>query len=142
MLSTFESALLDRQLRGCADCRSFAEDANAQTQLLRAAVLERPSRPVLLPSKHEERIGPRRLTGVLSACLVVAAAAAVLVWPGSRQAQSGQGLRSAARVGAPVMMVFAAEPTVANKSIEVPRLRMQPASIADGPVHGYFGSPV
>jgi predicted anti-sigma-YlaC factor YlaD len=141
MLSTFESALLDRHLRGCADCRLFADDAGAQTQLLRAAVPERPSRPILLPSAHERAV-PRRLTGVLSACLVVAAAAAVLVWPGSRQAQSGQGLRTAARVGAPVMMVFAAEPTVANKSVEVPRLRMQPASIADGPVHGYFGSPV
>lgn len=89
-----------------------------------------------------ERTAPRRLAGVLSACLVAAAAAAVLIWPGGQQVQSGQGLRSATRVGAPVLMVFAAEPTVANKSVEVPRLRMQPASIADGPLHGYFGAPV
>jgi hypothetical protein len=37
------------------------------------------------------------------------------------------------------MVVFPAEPST-NVNVEVPRLRMQPASIADGPVHGYFST--
>ena len=52
MLSTFESALLDRHLRGCPDCSSFAVDAQEQTRLLRSALLEQPTRPVLVrPSR-------------------------------------------------------------------------------------------
>ena len=48
MLSTFESALLDRHLRGCPDCSSFAIDAQEQTRLLRGALLEQPTRPVVV----------------------------------------------------------------------------------------------
>ena len=136
MLSAFESALLDRHLRGCAACRSFAVDAGAQTNLLRAAPLERPARTIELPAPA--RTLPRSAAGLLSACLVAAAAAAVLVWPGARTNTAQFG---AARAGAPVMVVFAAEPST-NANVEVPRLRMQPASIADGPVHGYFSAPV
>jgi hypothetical protein len=140
MLSAFESALLDRHLRGCPECRSFSVSAEEQTSLLRSAPLEQPVRPVLIPSEPE-RATSRRAAGVLSACLVAAAAAAVLLWPGARSSQTGEGLRSAGR-GAPVMVVFAAKPSMASSSVEVPRLRMQPASIADGPVHGYFSAPV
>jgi predicted anti-sigma-YlaC factor YlaD len=141
MLSTFESALLDRHLRGCPDCSSFAVDAQEQTRLLRSALLEQPTRPVLVPSESE-RGGPRRVAGVLSACLVAAAAAAVLVWPGARIGSSGQTEGFSGRVGAPVLVTYTADPSTANSSIEVPRLKLQPASIADGPVHGYFSTPV
>ena len=138
MLSTFESALLDRHLRSCPDCSSFAVDAQEQTRLLRSALLEQPTRPVVV--SESEHGGPRRAAGVLSACLVVAAAAAVLVWPGARTGGSGQAF--AGRVGAPVLVTYTADPSTANSHIEVPRLKLQPASIADGPVHGYFSTPV
>lgn len=140
MLSAFESALLDRHLRGCPACRAFAVNADEQTRLLRDAVLEQPSRPVLVPAERERGI-PRRAAGVLSACLVAAAAATVLVWPGARTTNSGQAERVSAREGAPVMVVVPAHP-MANVNVVVPRLRMQPASIADGPLHGYFSEPV
>ncbi len=139
MLSAFESALLDRHLRGCPDCSSFATDAEEQTRLLRSALLEPPTRSVVIPSESV-RGGPRRAAGVLSACLVAAAAAAVLVWPGART--SGSGHAFAGRVGAPVLVTYSADPSTASSHIEVPRLKLQPASIADGPVHGYFSTPV
>ena len=141
MLSTFESALLGRHLRSCPDCRAFAVDAEAQTRLLRSALLERPTRPVAVPSESA-RGGSRRAAGVLSACLVAAAAAAVLVWPGARSGNSGEPVGLSGRVGAPVLIVQPAEPVSGRASIEVPRLQMRPASIADGPVHGYFSTPV
>ncbi len=141
MLSTFESALLDRHLRGCPDCRSFASGAEQQTLMLRAAALEQPTRPVSLPSGPQRAV-PRRIVGVLSACLVASAAAAVLVWPGARTGGSGQEtLGSRSRIGAPVMVVVPAHPTT-NVNVVVPRLRLKPASVADGPVHGYFGAQV
>ncbi len=140
MLSTFETALLDRHLRGCAACRAFAAGADEQTRLLRDAVLEQPARPVLIPEELAPS-GSRRVAAVLSACLVAGAAAAVLVWPGTRTTNAGQTPQRSGRVGAPVMVMVASQPT-ANATLVVPRLRMRPASIADGPLHGYFGQPV
>jgi len=140
MLSAFESALLDRHLRGCPECSSFAVDAQEQTRLLRGALLEQPTRPVIV--SEAERGGPRRAVGVLSACLVAAAAAAVLVWPGARTGGPGHAEGFSGRIGAPVLVTYSADPSSANSSIEVPRLKLQPASIADGPVHGYFSTPV
>jgi hypothetical protein len=134
MLSAFESALLDRHLRGCAACRAFAVSAEAQTRLLRGALLERPTRAVSIPAAPAGTI-PRSIAGALSACLVAVAAAAVFVWPA---AHSGPPTLRAER-GAPVMVVFPAEPS-RNANVEVPRLKLQPASIADGPVHGYFST--
>jgi len=142
MLSTFESALLDRHLRGCADCSAFAADAEEQTRLLRSALLERPTRPVLLPAESSRGAGSRRAAGVLSACLVAAAAAAVLVWPGAHQSNSNELVGFSGRVGSPVLIVQPAQPLSETSSVEVPRLQMRPASIADGPVHGYFSTPV
>jgi predicted anti-sigma-YlaC factor YlaD len=49
VLSLFESALLERHLRKCADCSDFSAVAAAQTQLLRSAELEQPLRPVAIP---------------------------------------------------------------------------------------------
>jgi hypothetical protein len=43
--------------------------------------------------------------------------------------------------GAPVLVVVAARPSVSTDET-VPRLQMQPASVADGPVHGLFNTPV
>jgi hypothetical protein len=43
--------------------------------------------------------------------------------------------------GAPVLVVVAANPTLGIRET-VPRLTMQPASVADGPVHGLFNTPV
>ena len=137
MLSAFESALLDRHLRGCVECRSFAAGAGSLTELLRDAPLEQPERPVQIPRTPAHAI-PRSVGGVLSACLVAAAAAAVLVWPAAKPSQP----TLSAGAGAPVMVVFPAKPSMTNANVEVPRLRMQPASIADGPVHGYFSEPV
>jgi len=39
------------------------------------------------------------------------------------------------------MVVVAAHPTLGVRET-VPRLTMQPASVADGPVHGLFNTPV
>jgi len=137
MLSTFEVALLDRHLRRCSECRAFAIGAVRQTELLRSAELEQPLRPVVVsgrPSRAHRRVG-----GALSAALVAAAAAFMLVLPGTQQQGTGQA--QDVGVGAPVLVVFAARPTLAVK-IDVPRVRIQPASIADGPVHGAFSVPV
>ena len=95
---------------------------------------------MLVPAAPEQGI-PRRAAGVLSACLVAAAAATVLVWPGARTTNSGQAERASVHTGAPVMVMVPAQP-MANVNVVVPRLRMQPASIADGPLHGYFSQPV
>ena len=140
MLSAFESALLDRHLGDCPSCQSFAIDADEQTRLLRSALLVQPTRPVRVSTTPARGV-PRRAAGVMSACLVVAAAAAVFVWPGARTGNSGRAAGSG-RVGAPAVVVSPAHPSAANTSVEVPRLHMRPASIADGPVHGYFSTPV
>ena len=140
VLSLFESALLDRHLRGCADCRDFAAGAAAQTQLLRAAELEQPLRPVVIAAGRRQ---VRRVAaGALTAVASVAAAAAVTLSP-SGPSNSGSALSAAPPVetGAPVLVVVAANPSIgANET--VPRLTMQPASVADGPVHGLFNTPV
>ena len=140
MLSVFESALLDRHLRGCASCSAFAVSAEAQAALLRAAPLEVLERRVVIPASPVRRIG-RAAAGVLSASVAAAAAVAVFMFSGAGSTGNGPSL-AAARSGAPVMVTFAASPSPASATVEVPRLRVQPASIADGPVHGYFNEPV
>jgi predicted anti-sigma-YlaC factor YlaD len=137
MLSSFELALLERHLRGCSSCQAFAVAATQQTQLLRGALLEEPTRPVQIPVPS--RAIRRSAAGALSACLVAATAAVVLVWPGTRP---NPVTVQPQRVGAAVMMVEPAEPSVANANVVVPRLRLRPASIADGPVHGYFSAQI
>ena len=87
VLSLFESALLDRHLRRCADCRAFAAGAAAQTQLLRTAELEQPLRPVALPAGRRRPVR-RVAAGALTAVASVAAAAAMTLSPGGH---SGQG---------------------------------------------------
>jgi hypothetical protein len=134
----FESALLDRHLRRCSDCRDFAAVAETQTQLLRSAPLERPLRPVAVPAGRRQ---VRRVAaGALTAVASVAAAAAVTLSPGTPQSRTSASGPSAV-TGAPVLVVVAARPSVSTDET-VPRLQMQPASVADGPVHGLFNTPV
>ena len=139
-LSLFESALLDRHLRRCADCCVFAAGAAAQTQLLRAAALEQPFRPVVVPAGRRRHV--RRLaTGALTAAASVAAAAAVTLSPGGHSSKGASSAVPKVETGAPVTVVVAAYPSLGAHET-VPRLTMQPASVADGPVHGLFNTPV
>jgi predicted anti-sigma-YlaC factor YlaD len=139
VLSLFESALLDRHLRRCADCRDFAAGAAALTQLLRAAELEQPLRPVAIPAgrRHVRRVAAGALTAVAS----VAAAAVVTLSPSGHSTKGSVSASSQVETGAPVLVVVAAHPTPDARET-VPRLTMQPASVADGPVHGLFNTPV
>ena len=140
VLSLFESALLDRHLRRCADCRDFAAGAAALTQLLRSAELEQPRRPVAIPTGRRRPV--RRIAaGAVTAAASVAAAAAVTLAPGSPQSQISASGTPIAETGAPVLVVVAAKPSVGADET-VPRLQMQPANVADGPVHGLFNTPV
>ena len=141
VLSLFETALLDRHLRRCADCCAFAAGAAAQTQLLRSAELEQPLRPIALPAGRRRPVR-RVAAGALTAAASIAAAAAVTLSPGGN---AGQGSAVSAtpqiETAAPVLVVVAANPTL-GVGETVPRLTMQPASVADGPVHGLFNTPV
>jgi predicted anti-sigma-YlaC factor YlaD len=138
MLSTFEAALLDRHLRRCSSCRAFAASVACQTQLLRGAELEQPLRPVTIPARPVHPV-KRGLAGAISACVVAAAAALVLFTPVGRHHSNGTAAK-AVRTGAPVLVSFGANPTLAS-NVDVPRLELRPASIADGPVHGHFSLP-
>jgi hypothetical protein len=135
MLSFFESALLDRHLRRCADCRSFAAAVSAHTHLLRSAELEEPGRRLEFAGRRTSR--RRSAVGAALVAVVAAAAAVFAVGP------SGQpnGTPESARVNSPVFVVVPARP-MPDSSVEVPRLTLQPASIADGPIRGaYFNLP-
>jgi hypothetical protein len=138
MLSVFESALLDRHLRRCAGCRDFADTAAAHTALLRSALPEEPTRRVVVPSGRQTA-RRRSLVGAAFVTAVSAAAAIVTLVPGAHR--STHTSRVSVRNEGPVLVVFPAKPTPDGK-VEVPRLKVQPASIADGPVRGaYFTRP-
>jgi anti-sigma factor RsiW len=136
-LSTFETALLDRHLRRCPACRAFAAAATIQTQLLRSAPLEEPLRGVTLPERSSRPVR-RGAAGALGALVAAAAAAAVLFSPSS---PTPSATSAAARASnAPQLFVFAARPNP-TANVDVPRLRYEPASIADGPTHGIYSLP-
>jgi predicted anti-sigma-YlaC factor YlaD len=142
MLSTFESALLDRHLTGCPSCRAFSASASAQTRLVRAAALEEPSRPVEIEIPWSPARTARRNAGGILAGAMAAAAAAVTVLGLGQHSGSLQPSPSASAAGGPALVVVAAAPNPSMKqSVEVPRLRVRPASIADGPVRGMFSQP-
>jgi hypothetical protein len=83
----------------------------------------------------------RVAAGALTAVASVAAAAAVTLSPGGPQSPASVSAATQVETGAPVLVVVAAKPSIgANET--VPRLEMQPASVADGPVHGLFNTPV
>ena len=109
------------------------------TQLLRSAELEQPLQPVVVPAGRRRHVR-RTAMGALTAAASVAAAAAVTLSP----AGHNQGIPSASsqvETGASVLVVVAAQPTPGSHET-VPRLVMEPASVADGPVHGLFSTPV
>lgn len=137
MLSSFESALLDRHLRKCPSCRAFAEGTAAQTELLRGIQLEPLPHPIELP----ERRSRLRAFGSAGAALAVAAAVAVSTFTlGNNRAVSSSHRVMTAPAGKQIV-VYSAQPS-ANSALDVPRLRMEPASYADGPVHGLYSIPV
>jgi hypothetical protein len=138
MLSTFEAALLDRHLRGCPSCDAFATAATMQTELLRAAPLIEPV-PVAIPQSAPHPL--RRSASGIAAGAAAALVAAVTVGGLGSQKQSNEAARSAAASG-PMIVVVAARSGPAPTSVEVPRLHVQPASVADLPVHGKFNDPV
>jgi predicted anti-sigma-YlaC factor YlaD len=70
-LSELGSARLSAHLRACAACAAYALEAAAISTRLRAAPLERPTRPIELPSS-------RRTLGVRVAATAAVAAAAAL----------------------------------------------------------------
>jgi hypothetical protein len=137
MLSFFESALLDRHLRRCPDCQSFAAAMTAHTQLLRSAELEEPGRRIEFSGRR--RTSRRRSTaGAALVALAAAAAAVFAVSPGARHTGRPESVSS---VNRPVFVVVPGKPRL-NSKIDLPRLTVQPASIADGPIRGaYFNRP-
>jgi len=137
-LSTFEAALLDRHLRRCPACCAFATGAATQTELLRAAALEQPGRRVELPARPA-RTARRSLVGAFAAAAAAAVAALVLVSPSTNDAtkDSNRGRADAT----PQLVVFTAQPSP-TATVDVPRLRVEPASFADGPVHGMYSMPM
>jgi anti-sigma factor RsiW len=139
-LSTFEAALLDRHLSRCPACCAFATGAATQTELLRAAALEQPGRRVELPARPA-RTARRSLAGAFGAAAAAAVAALVLVSPSSHNATKDSSRGLAAASTTPQLVVFTAQPGP-TATIDVPRLRVEPASFADGPVHGLYSMPM
>ena len=74
-LSELEAARLDAHLRVCADCRAYAEEVGAIAGQLRAAALERPEQPFVLPRRRVFS-GMRLQAAVAAAAVAVAALAA------------------------------------------------------------------
>ena len=140
-LSTFEAVLLERHLRRCPDCSAFAGAVTAQTSLLRAAELEEPSGHVVLPASRKRPL--RRAAGsVLTVAAAVAAAAVFPVTPnGQHPESSATRATPQASTEQRVLVTVAAHPTPGMNEA-VPRLELQPATFADGPVHGLFSTPV
>lgn len=92
-LSELERALLRAHLLRCAGCRTFAHDIEAATAALRAAPLERLSRPVAIPRRGLFAGGLRKVGGVAAAASV----AAVVAITGLSQQSSGRQLGVAVR---------------------------------------------
>lgn len=136
MLSSMEDALLERHLRGCASCSDFAASAGAQTQLLRSAALEEMQRTVLVP-RNRTRAVRRGAAGMLAGAAAAVVAALTFAGPVSHSPWG----ESATAAAAPMLVVVAAHPSPASRTVEVPRVIVQPASVVDGPVHGRFNQP-
>lgn len=137
MLSMFESTLLDRHLRRCPECRDFAAAAAVQTALLRSVELEAPERRVVVPVRPRSR--RRGALVALASTAAAAAAAFVALAPGLQHPAAVQSTESS--LEEPALISYPAHP-LPGSSVEVPRLRVEPASIADGPIRGeYFRHP-
>lgn len=86
-LSELENARLETHLRGCAECRAYAEEIGAIAVRLRGAALERPARGVVLPRR-------RRVSGARMQAAVAAAAVAVVAAVAGSSFTLGHVLRS------------------------------------------------
>jgi predicted anti-sigma-YlaC factor YlaD len=73
-ISALETALLEKHLRVCVECRAFAANADAQTRLIRSAPLVPLSAPVVLPYR-----GRRGRTFAFHAVAGAAAVAAAVI---------------------------------------------------------------
>lgn len=131
-LSRFEQALLDRHLETCAACQVFAADIAEQAHLLRASELVQPA--LSFNPKKPGRAHPARVVG---AALALAAAAAVVLPFVTSVGPAGQGSNAEAS-STPLLQAYLATPT-ASASLQVPRVRLVPASMLDGPVRGSHG---
>lgn len=133
MLSSFESALLDRHLRKCASCRAFANETALQTELLRGIELEPPPRPIELPERASRR---GRKVGAAGAALAVAAVAAISTFTFGSDRAAAVSAHETVPPGKE-LVVYGAQPTP-NSTIQVPRLRIEPATYVNGPAHGPY----
>lgn len=136
-LSSFESAILDRHLRSCDDCRTFAATVATQTYLLRRAPLAELARMVEVESASS-RVVPRGI-GALAAA-AVALTALVLGTQGAHVPPASKTAASEVLAG-PTFVVVAAVPRPGHEDLTLPRLQAQSTSVDDGPVHGYFSVP-
>ena len=136
MLSRFERALLDRHLRSCASCRTFAADVRQQTAQLRAAPLEAPPQLARIAPAHARNLRSRT-TGLAGAVAVAALAALFSLAPAGDQQET---IAMRTPPNSALLAVVPASPT-ANSTFQVGRLRLVPATIADGPVRGLYGVP-
>ena len=133
-LSELESALLDRHLAGCAECRRFDADVAASTARLRAAPLETPVAQFGLPARSRRgRLVALQGVGTIAAAV---AAALTLVSGGSRPAPPAQG----AAAGGPALAVAAA-PRSPDNTLGVHRAPVVRTLIHsdDMAIHGAFG---
>jgi hypothetical protein len=136
MLSRFERALLDRHLRSCTSCRSFAVDVRRQTARLRAApLLAAPGLAEVVPPRV--RTGRRRAVGFVGALAIAAAAALVTLTP---SAQRDETAATAPTPNSSLLAVVPEAPTAAG-TFDVGRLRLVSPTSADGAVRGYYGIP-
>lgn len=137
-LSLFERRLLDRHLRGCTDCRSFATSVGEQTRLLRAAPLEALPAPIAIPGSDGPRVG-RRVAGVLSAAGAVAAAVAGAVLFAQHPSGAGNPSTLSSARATSTVAVEVATPA-AQGTTEVPRPALLTAPV-DSAVRGFFSIP-
>lgn len=132
-LSELESALLDRHLAGCAECRGFEVDVTAHTSLLRAAPLETPVARVVLPERGRRgRLVALQGVGTMAAAL---AAALTLVSGGLRSTPPAQG------AAAPGGLAVAAAPRSTDNTLGVYRAPVVRTLIHsdDMAIHGEYG---
>jgi hypothetical protein len=72
-LSVLEQRLLDAHRARCAACRHFSAQVAAVAAELRAAALQPPPVPVLVPARHRRQVGARlRMVGAAAAVAAMA----------------------------------------------------------------------
>jgi len=135
MLSTFETALLDRHLVRCGPCRAFATAVRAQTTALRSAELDVPAVPVVVAAAARGHVG-RRVGGAVAALAVAASAALIVLAPAAERHETP------ATQATKLLFKVVPERPNAEATFEVPRLKAVSPASADGPVRGYYGLPV